>query len=255
MSASRLPKRAPRRPPAGGGARRRIRRGPWVLALIVLIAVGGAAALIVVVLAGGGGGSIERLENIPARGRVRGEDTAPVKVVEFADFQCPACKRFALNTEPAIEREYIATGLVQWEYRNFVIIGPESQSAAEASLCADDQGKFWEYHDKLFEEQGAENSGAFRIERLKGFASELGLEQQTFDTCLDSHKYQKTVEDESKAAEDAGAKGTPAFLVNGDMLTGDEIADLITRIDEEVRKAGAAGTPTASATPTAEATP
>ena len=94
-------------------------------------------------------------------------------------------------------------------------LGPESKSAAEASECADEQGKFWEYHDKLFASQAGENQGAFSNDKLKKFAADLKLDTAKFNACLDSGKYSSVVEKETLAAQSMGVQGTPAFLVNG----------------------------------------
>ena len=128
--------------------------------------------------------------SVPAEGRICGQDSAPVTIVELSDYQCPFCKRFVDLTEPQVESEYIQKGLVQLEFRNFAITGGnapadenEATLAAEAAECANDQGRFWEYHYKLYDEQGGENRGAFLPERLKQFASDLGLDREGFDAC------------------------------------------------------------------------
>jgi protein-disulfide isomerase len=144
---------------------------------------------------------------------VRGDPSAPVTIVEFSDFQCPNCGRFARNTAPQIIEEYIETGKVNMVYKHFPIRGPDSMAASLASQCAGDQGRFWEFHDLMFKNQEAEDSGWASAENMKKFASELGLDREAFDTCLDSEKYRSFVEDDFVFAREIGATGTPTFIV------------------------------------------
>ena len=92
--------------------------------------------------------------------------------------------------------------------------------AAQASECAADQGKFWEYHDSLFENQAGKNKGGFSKDNLKGFASELGMDSIVFDECLDSNPYTSIIEEQTGWASSLGFQGTPAFLINGKPLVG-----------------------------------
>ena len=209
-------KRHGRRP--SRGLLRRVTRGPALLAAVVLGAVAVVAGLIVLSVATQGGGGIERLEGISALGRSRGESNAPVTMIEFGDYQCPACKRFEETSASQIEETYIATGRVRLEFRNMSIIGDESTVAGAAAECANEQDAFWPYHDKLFEEQRGENSGAFSFDRLKGFASDLGLDQTAFDECLDSMRTQQVVLDETAAGREAGVNSTPSFFINGQLV-------------------------------------
>lgn len=148
---------------------------------------------------------------------VRGDESAAITIVEFSDFQCPNCGRFARNTAPQIVEEYIATGKVNMVYKHFPIRGPDSMAASLASQCAGDQGKFWEFHDMLFNNQEAEGSGWASAENMKGFASELGLQREKFDSCLDSEKHRSLVESDLAFGQEIGVTGTPTFvMVNSD---------------------------------------
>jgi protein-disulfide isomerase len=165
--------------------------------------------------------------SVPVDGRKCGQDSAPVKMIELSDYQCPFCKRFVDLTEPQVESEYIQKGLVQLEFRNFAITGGdgppdenEATLAAEAAECANDQGRYWEYHYKLYAEQAGENRGAFLPDRLKQFASDLGLDRDEFDACLDSHKHMDLIVEERNQASEAGANGTPSFLIDGELVVG-----------------------------------
>ncbi len=149
-----------------------------------------------------------------------GDKNAKVKVIEFADFQCPFCEKFHNDAEKQMIKDYVDTGKVQFYYRNFAFLGEESTWAAEAAFCANEQNKFWEYHDYLFGHQGAENSGAFTKEKLGGFAKEIGLDMAKFTPCLETDKYATQVADDKKAGEDSGVNGTPATFINGTLISG-----------------------------------
>ncbi len=152
-----------------------------------------------------------------------GDPNALVKVQEFADFQCPACKRFAQNYESQIIRDYVATGKVYYEFTPFSFIGQESIDGAEAAYCAMDQGKFWEYHDMLYANQTGENIGDFTIDRLKAFAEKLGLDKGAFDTCLETGKYQAKVTNDKTEGVSLGVNATPSFAVNGKVVYSDKL--------------------------------
>jgi protein-disulfide isomerase len=141
---------------------------------------------------------------------IRGRQNAKLTLIEFSDFQCPYCARFYKETLPHIEREYIQTGKVRMVYRDFPLdnIHQDAQKAAEASQCAGDQGKFWEMHDKLFE-----NNQALGATDLKKYAGQLGLSQDRFDTCLDSGQYADEVRKDLMDGQAAGVQGTPTFFL------------------------------------------
>ncbi|MFY9493358.1 MAG: DsbA family protein [Minisyncoccia bacterium] len=149
-----------------------------------------------------------------------GEEKAKVAIVEFGDYQCPFCGRFFQQTEPMIREQYVKTGQVKFIWRDFAFLGPESFWAAEAARCANDQGKFWQYHDVLFNRQNGENQGAFSKDNLKKFAGELGLDQTAFDACLDSGQHTQAVKDDTDNGRLAGVSGTPATFVNGQIVEG-----------------------------------
>jgi protein-disulfide isomerase len=224
-------------------ARVRPRRLPasWAIAVVALALVGGGA-LVGISMAtrsddeevpSGAGQTVVATQHLcasgslPAEERTCGQDSAPVKIVELSDYQCPFCKRFVDLTEPQVENEYIQKGLVHLEFHNFAITAGsappdenEATLAAEAAECANDQGHFWEYHYKLYAEQAGENRGAFLPDKLKQFASDLGLDREQFDACLDSHEHINLIIEERQQAADAGANGTPSFLINGKLVVG-----------------------------------
>lgn len=111
-------------------------------------------------------------------------------------------------------------GQVRFAFRHMAFIGEESRWAAEASECANEQGRFWDYYDTLFEEQAGENVGAFSKENLKRFAADLGLDTEQFNQCLDSGKYSDKVQLETAQGRQKGVRGTPTLFVNGELIEG-----------------------------------
>ena len=218
---------------------RRFTRGPGLLVVVVVAAAVAVGVLIFVGMATQDNKGIKRLEGISALGRTRGESNAPVTMIEFGDYQCPSCKRFEETIAAQVEETYIATGRVRLEFRNMAFLGDESIIAAAAAECANEQDAFWPYHDKLFEQQRGENSGAFSFDRLKSFAGDLGLDQPSFDECLDSTRTQQLVFDETEAGREAGVDSTPTFFINGQVVKGaksfSEFQDVI---EEKLAQAG-----------------
>src|SRR5688572_26661668 len=151
------------------------------------------------------------------KGSALGSASAPVTIVEFSDFRCSFCKKFWADTLPKLKKSYFQKGTVQFVFRHFAILGKQSEQAALASECAAEQGKFWQYHDKLFANQAALG---FSESKLKGYAGELRLQQAKFDDCLTSGKYNSKVEQETVTAAYLGGRGTPMFLVNEWRLVG-----------------------------------
>jgi protein-disulfide isomerase len=167
-----------------------------------------------------------------------GDPNAPVKIIEYSDFQCPYCARFTLDTEQQLIDAYIATGKVYFEYHSFgSFIGQESVRAAEAAYCAGDQNKFWEMHDIIFANQSAENSGAFTDQRLTAFANKLGVDMAKFNDCFTSGKYASKVSQDGVDAQAAGVTATPSFLVNGTLMEGAKpFSDFQTQIEALLKK-------------------
>ena len=146
----------------------------------------------------------------------KGSKDAPVTIIEFSDYQCPYCARFDIQTLPALTENYINTGKVKFIYRDFPLaFHKNAQKASEASECADEQGKFWEMHDKIFE-----NQQALDVKSLKNYAKELSLDTGKFDNCLDSGTMASEVKKDLDEGSSYGVSGTPAFLINGILVSG-----------------------------------
>jgi protein-disulfide isomerase len=156
---------------------------------------------------------------------VLGDPKAKVTIIEFADYQCPFCRGFWKNTFPRLKKEYIDTGKVNFVFRDFPQNGhPEAIPAAMAAECAEDQGRYWEYHDKVFREQDRRGQPdevvRFRVADLKRWATDIGLDATRFNECLDSGRYEAEVKRDYDDAAGVGMKGTPVFFVNGRALLG-----------------------------------
>lgn len=186
----------------------------------------GMAATAVLVLGGGAWGGekpkevnrndlIALMEKGP--GPSRGAAEAQIVMVEFSDFQCGYCRKFAFETLPRLEERYIQTGKMRFIYRHMAVLGQPSAQAAQAASCAFEQGKFWEYHDTLFR---SNSPLAFSATQLKRYAADLKLDAQGFATCLDSGRYSERVQTETIFGRALGANGTPSFLVNGQLAIG-----------------------------------
>lgn len=145
-----------------------------------------------------------------------GEDDAKITIIEFSDFQCPYCGRAATGPVKQVIKEYVDTGKAKLVFMNYPLGFHEyAQVAAEASECANEQGKFWELHDKIFE-----NQASLSKENLVKWAQEAKLDMNMFNGCLNDNKYAQEVQNDMAAAQIAGVQGTPSFLINGNLIVG-----------------------------------
>lgn len=180
--------------------------------------------------------SVEETLASLGKGPTLGSANAPVAIVEFSDFQCSFCKKFWRDTLPKLKNNYIEKGQVKFIFRHFAILGNHSVQAAQGAECAGEQGKFWEYHDKLFTNQG---SLAFTDVKLKHYARELGLKSPPFSQCFGSGKFVRKIEGEASVAAILGVRGTPAFFVNGRLLVGAQPFEVFSAaISEELKRNG-----------------
>jgi protein-disulfide isomerase len=174
---------------------------------------------------------IQRVEVSVQGAPFKGGDKAPVTIVEFSDFHCPFCKQ-VVSTLAKLEAQYGEK--IKLAFRDFPIesLHPEASKAHEAARCANEQGKFWPYHDKLF--AGPSKSSP---EILKGFAKEVGLNGAAFEACLNSGKHQAAITKDIEEGQRLGVTGTPAFFINGRLFTGAQPLEAFARvIDEELAR-------------------
>lgn len=248
-------------------------QSPMVLLSVGAVAVG----LLVIVLASGvlggkGGGSTGDLlvpirptppELVdPANNRALGPATAPVTIEIWSDFQCPACGFYAKSVEPDLAEEFVRAGTVRVVYRDMAFIdggspAGESQQSAAAARCAGDQGKFWQYHDYLFENQKDENKGAFRREVLDKIATAVGLDMTAYQSCMDGDAPEQAIKAETAQGKAAGVVSTPTLAINGVLQKAGALpmTDLRTLIAAELAKVSPAPGASGSPAPSASAAP
>jgi protein-disulfide isomerase len=182
----------------------------------------------------------------PVNGRSIGDPEATVRVDIYEDFQCPSCKIYSESTEPLIIADYVETGKVIYTYHiypvveNFVANGTESTRSANAALCAEEQGRFWDYHDILFANQNGENQGGFADIRLVAFAETLGLDMDTFNSCFDAQEYQDEVLSDIASAQALGVSGTPTLFVNDVLVVNSQDAQYLPTYQDIVNTIDAA---------------
>jgi len=170
----------------------------------------------------------EPRKQVEAKGPSRGPENAKVTIVEFSDFECPFCGR-AHDTVEQVMQQY--GGKVRLVFRHYPLpFHPHAQKSAEASMCANAQGKFWEYHDTLFK-----NQRELEPTKLKEYAKQLGLDEKKFSDCFEKAEFEKLVKTDADAGSEVGVSGTPAFFINGIMLSGAQpIEEFKKIIDQEL---------------------
>ncbi len=150
---------------------------------------------------------------------VKGNENAPVTIIEFSDFQCPFCGKFFRQTYHQLEEKYIKTGKVKLVYKDFPLsFHKYAEKAAEAANCAYEQGKFWEYHDLLFANQ--DEWGNVGESKFIEYAQQLGLDMNKFRSCLNESKYKNEIIQDYNLGVRLGVKGTPTFIINGVVIVG-----------------------------------
>jgi len=165
-------------------------------------------------------------------GHAMGSDSAPVTIVEYADFECPACGQYAVLTEPDVRKRLVDSGVVRVIFHDFPIEGHQNSMAAHlAAQCAGDQGKFWQMHDQLYF-----NQGRWALERrpegtIRGLAKAIGLDMGRYDQCVSSGRYVARLERMRQEGVNRGVNSTPTFVINGRVISGfttyDQMRDLV----------------------------
>jgi protein-disulfide isomerase len=217
-----MAKVAPRRPPV-----RKERQTNWyLLGGLIVVGVIGLFALLFMSLQGPPAAAEDQpveavlegyCERNPERCATRGSASAPVTIVEVSDYGCNHCRNFNLSTALVLDETYVETDEVRWISLPYAL-SVATQPAAEASMCALEQDAYWEYHQLLFEQQGSEVA-LTRAGFLQA-AEELSLDVDAFATCIDDGRYTQKVQNNMAMAAQAGVTGTPAFFVNGQLLSG-----------------------------------
>lgn len=225
------------------------RRAGWLGPLLVLVAVAVLAALSTRPSEPGGmtagdrdksagqgadenpfASLVRRQEGEPV---ARGKVDAPVVLIEYADFQCPFCGKFARETEPRLIREYVDKGLLRIEWRDLPYLGAESETAALAARAAAAQGRFWEFHDALYAKERRVNSGSLDDAALREVATRVGLDVARFDADRASAAAREAVSRDKQEAVSMGITGTPAFIVGGTPVVGAQPYERFKQIIDE----------------------
>jgi protein-disulfide isomerase len=147
---------------------------------------------------------------------IMGNQDAPITILEWGDYQCTFCYKFHQDTLDIINEDFIKTGKVKLVFKDFPLNGPDSFLAAEAAYCAQDQGKYWQYHDELYKNWGGERTGWITRDSLDKFGTTVNLDLNKFNNCLNEHKYQEKVISLHEFGKEIGIDATPSFLVFND---------------------------------------
>jgi protein-disulfide isomerase len=153
---------------------------------------------------------------------LEGSVAAPITIIEYGDYQCTFCMKFHRTSLDIIKQEYIQSGKANLVFQDFALNGPASVLAAEASHCANDQGKYWQYHDEIYDNWDGENTGWVTKDSLYRFARNVDLDLEQFTACLDSSKYRQQVLDAYEFGQKIGINATPSFLI----ISGDKIVKI-----------------------------
>ena len=165
------------------------------------------------------------------RGYVKGSDSAAVEITEYADYQCPFCQTFATLQMPTIEERLIKTGRLRWRYRDFPLQQHAySRIAAHSAACADEQGKFWPQHERIYEGQPEWSASRDGAEIYRRYAREVGLDLAKYDACMSAGKYAGRIQASYEEGTRAGVTSTPTLLVGGRLYQGRFDSDAITRL-------------------------
>ena len=147
---------------------------------------------------------------------IMGDSDAPITIVEWGDYQCTFCYKFHQNTLEILNEDFIKTGKVKLVFKDFPLNGPDSVLAAEAAYCAEDQAKYWQYHNELYKNWGGERTGWITLESLNKFAVSADLDLEKFNECLKNHTYQSRVIALHEFGKEIGIDATPSFLIFND---------------------------------------
>jgi protein-disulfide isomerase len=165
-----------------------------------------------------------------------GREDAPVVMINYSEFQCPFCGKFARDTEPTLVRDYVDKGILRIEWRDFPYLGQESLTAAQAGRAAGAQGKFWEFHDAMYDKQFPPNSGRLTQDHLAAVAKKVGLDVERFTQDMTSPAVTATIQRDFKEGQAIGVTGTPAFIINGQPVIGAQPTAEFVRVIEQAAK-------------------
>ena len=172
-----------------------------------------------------------------------GDSNAPITILEWGDYQCTFCFRFHQSSLDIIHKEYIETGIAKMVFKDFPLNGPDSLLAAEAAYCAEEQGKYWSYHNELYTNWAGERTGWITNNSLNQFAKTSGLNIEKFNSCLDEHKYRQRVLDLEQFGREIGIDATPSFLIFNDekiiKIRGNQPIDVFRKVIDDLSNTSA----------------
>ncbi|MSR06100.1 MAG: DsbA family protein [Gemmatimonadetes bacterium] len=160
-------------------------------------------------------------DTIATPGWLAGSDSAPVEVEEYADFQCPACGRYAILTMPDVMERLVKAGKVRWRFRDFPLQGHQNTIPAhEAAACVGEQGGFWQMHDQLYFNQRDWEFVGNPAKKIRGYAEKVGVDMAKYDACLKAHRYLGGIMASAKQGAARGVNSTPTFIIGGHLVSG-----------------------------------
>ena len=170
-------------------------------------------------------------------GYVKGSATAPVEITEYADYQCPFCQTFATLQMPAIEDRLIKTGRLRWRYRDFPLQQHSfARLAAHSAACADEQGKYWEQHDRIYQGQSEWAAARNAAPIFRKYAEAVGLDLGRYDACMEAGKYAGRIQADYNSGVQLGVSSTPTLVANGRLYRGRFDSDAITKLVDSLTR-------------------
>jgi protein-disulfide isomerase len=184
--------------------------------------------------------TVQAADTAGFRGYVKGSDSAAVEITEYADYQCPFCQTFATLQMPTIEERLIRTGRLRWRYRDFPLQQhPWARVAAHSAACADEQGKYWPQHDRIYEGQGEWATARDASDNFRDYARANGLDLGRYDECMASGKFAGRIQASYEEGTRLGVSSTPTLLVGDRLYRGRIDSDAIRRLVDSLAPAAA----------------
>src|SRR5215210_5562572 len=184
--------------------------------------------------------AVRAADTLGFHGYVKGSESAPVEITEFADYQCPFCQTFATLQMPTIDERLVRTGRLRWRYRDFPLQQhPFARLAAHSAACADEQEKYWEQHDRIYEGQAEWAAARDAGPVFRRYAQADGLDLGRYDSCMESGKYAGRIQADYNSGVELGVSSTPTLLVNGRLHRGRFDSDAITKLVDSLARTAA----------------
>ena len=185
--------------------------------------------------------TVQAADTAGFRGYLKGSDSATVEITEYADYQCPFCQTFATLQMPTIEDRLIKTGRLRWRYRDFPLQQhPWARLAAHSAACADEQGKYWQQHERIYENQGEWSPSRDAADDFRTYAQAVGLDLGKYDACMESGKYAGRIQASYEEGVRLGVGSTPTLLVGDRLYQGRLDSDAIARLVDSLAPRAAA---------------